>query len=504
MGIMMPYPTFTALRTLPIAVTKRARRALLVMARVLAGAALSHSIFAAPILTATGVADGFSLTTFASDYPASGAFGPLGITFTKTGQVLTSDALGNVRVFAADVDGQHASDGVVKQNYGFFNAFGLASIGDKLYMTGEFSNSLLQINADGTLNQHVLDVNTASGLIANPLNGHLLMSTQSHNQLLDIDPIAGTSRLISSANIDGISLSADGSIVYGANETTGSITGYNVVTGVQVFDSGFLPGEVDGTAVGAGSLADHLFANMHDGTLLDVNLLTDSFQTIVTGGSRGDFVTVDPNNCSVLFTQSDRIMRLSAPEAGSCVFVGGNPGGGGGSVSVAEPGTFALLAVGLLCCMFIALRAQKIRTGNRQLPCHGSPLGHDKIPATVRRRLAMAVATVITLGLAPSVLAQYAITDLGALSRLNDTDSYASAVNASGAVAGVSGVYDPSRRAFNSHHAFLWMPGSANATTGTIVDLGGLPGYICDSGNGAARFDTFANGINSANQVVGY
>jgi len=34
---------------------------------------------------------------------------------------------------------------------------------------------------------------------------------------------------------------------------------------------------------------------------------------IATGGSRGDFVVVDPNNDSLLLTQTDRVLRLTAP-----------------------------------------------------------------------------------------------------------------------------------------------------------------------------------------------
>ena len=41
-----------------------------------------------------------------------------------------------------------------------------------------------------------------------------------------------------------------------------------------------------------------------------MNLATATQTIIASGGSRGDFVTVDPNNGTLLVTQSDRIMRL--------------------------------------------------------------------------------------------------------------------------------------------------------------------------------------------------
>lgn len=307
--------------------------------------ALTSSAFAGATLTPAGSANGFTLSTFASGFPAaSGLYGPLGIAFTSSGGVLVSDASGNVRLFATDTDGQDAAAAPVGQNYGFFNAFGLAKAGGNFYMTGEFPGTLSQINGDGTFNQPILSIPFASGIIADPLNGHLLISTQGGSQLLDVDPVAKTTRLITTANLDGLSLSADGMIVYGANESTGSITGYNVLTGAQVFDSGFLPGGIDGTALGQGSLSNEIFGNLNSGSIVEVDLLTKVATTIVTGGSRGDFASVDPNSCSVLFTQSDQILRLTAPNVGICSFVGG---GGGPPPSVSEPASLALLGVGL-------------------------------------------------------------------------------------------------------------------------------------------------------------
>ena len=46
-----------------------------------------------------------------------------------------------------------------------------------------------------------------------------------------------------------------------------------------------------------------------------MNLATNAQTVIGTGGSRGDFVTVDPNNGSLLLDQSDSILRLRAPKA---------------------------------------------------------------------------------------------------------------------------------------------------------------------------------------------
>ena len=78
----------------------------------------------------------------------------------------------------------------------------------------------------------------------------------------------------------------------------------------MVFDSGAISGGVDGIALGKGPVAGNLFVNTNGGTVVEVNLATAAQTLIASGGSRGDFVTVDPNNGTLLVTQSDRIMRL--------------------------------------------------------------------------------------------------------------------------------------------------------------------------------------------------
>src|SRR5262249_38861359 len=49
----------------------------------------------------------------------------------------------------------------------------------------------------------------------------------------------------------------------------------------------------------------------NDGTIIEVNLTTLAQTTIATNGTRGDFVTVDPTNNTLLVTQSDAIVRIS-------------------------------------------------------------------------------------------------------------------------------------------------------------------------------------------------
>lgn len=61
----------------------------------------------------------------------------------------------------------------------------------------------------------------------------------------------------------------------------------------------------EGIALGTCTLAGKAYVNTNGGTVVEVDLTTSALTVIPTGGSRGDFVTVDPNN-SLLLTQTDR------------------------------------------------------------------------------------------------------------------------------------------------------------------------------------------------------
>ena len=303
---------------------------------ILGAVSVSNRAHADLTLTPAGVAAGFTLSTFADSFPFVNNIGPLGITFSG-GQVIVSDYPGNVRVFPTDTDGQHATSVAIAQNYGFSNAVGLTTVGSKTYMTQQSAASIVQINANGTFNQNIVGYANATGIISNPNNGHLFVSNGSN--IIDVDPIAKTSVLFNGAPADG--LATDGTTLYAA-VSINSIVGYNILTKAQTFTSGFV-NTADGSALGFGALSGNIFANTNDGRLVEINLLTSVQTILATGGTRGDFVTVDPNG-SLLVTQTDRIVRLTARA-------------GGGFSSTPEPGTVGLfVSVGLSSLGVLARR----------------------------------------------------------------------------------------------------------------------------------------------------
>jgi DNA-binding beta-propeller fold protein YncE len=177
---------------------------------------------------------------------------------------------------------------------------------------------VIQLNSNGTFNQvTVSGIPTATGIVADPADGHLFVSDCCNGTgIYDVNPGAHTfTHPLTGASVDGLTITPDGAFLYAENG--GHIIGYNTTTFAVVFDSGALGGGPDGTALGFGTLAGNIFINFNDGTLWEQNLSTHALTELVTGGTRGDFVTPDPNG-SLLFTQSTDIWRLT-PSAGGCI-----------------------------------------------------------------------------------------------------------------------------------------------------------------------------------------
>jgi hypothetical protein len=286
-------------------------------------------------LTAAGIAEGFTLSTFVDQIPNNGAVGPVGISFTNSGGVIVSSyAVGKNVVFANDVDNQHYSGGVLSAtNFGASNPCGITVSGGVLYQALQQSDQVVQLDQAGNLVSVVTGaVGAATGITTNPNNGHLLVSDLS-NTIKDVNPGNGntTNFAVSpnGAGVDGVT--ANGTDLYA--EAGGHIYGFHLSNGQNFFDSGFING-ADGAVLGAGTLAGRLYVNTNDGRLVEVNISTNAQTVIATGGSRGDLVSVDPNNDTLLLTQTDSVLRLTPPA--------------GGGFNTPEPASLILAGTGFL------------------------------------------------------------------------------------------------------------------------------------------------------------
>lgn len=304
------------------------------------------------ILTSDGQAAGFSLTTFASGFPNFPAGqgqngGPFGIAFAPNGNVLVSDLNGKIYVFPSDTDGQTVSGpGVtVGATYGSFDPLGMTQHGSNIFLGFQTSNKIDLVNSNGaaiqTLNLHNIGGTpiTIAGPhgLATTSGGDLLVSSDTGSNLtgegiFDVNPTTGLTRqIVSTGSFDGIT--TDGTTVYGAR-ADGEVLGFNISTGVQVFDSVNISG-ADGLTLGSGTLAGNLYVNTNFGQLIQVDLATKHETVIGTNGSRGDFVSIDPTNGSLLLDQTDSVLRLTAPS------------GGGFGTAAPEPASLTLFSLGL-------------------------------------------------------------------------------------------------------------------------------------------------------------
>jgi hypothetical protein len=270
-------------------------------------------------LTAAGVNAGYTISTFATDFPnLSGSnVGPTGITFPDSGGVLVSSGNeGAVRHFPTDTDGQSALWFPSIPNYGLHNSWALAKVGANIYMTQSDLGKVVQVNDNGNFVQDIVSVlPQALGIVANPATGHLFVGHEENGDIFDVDPQAHTKTLfVNSTTNYGLAISPDGRTLYVARYSDAHVISYDTRTGQKgAFDSGSIADGTAGIVLGIGRFGGHLYVNTNAGTLIDIDLVTRNAIPIASGGVRGDMLAIDPHDGSLLVTTKDRIARLSFP-----------------------------------------------------------------------------------------------------------------------------------------------------------------------------------------------
>lgn len=310
-------------------------------ATLLAMAPFAHATL---VLTAAGVSDGFTLSTFVSGYSAQ--YGPLAQGIASNGEVITGSLLNQQIYVFHDADGQTLGSAVTSTSYtcqtGNCN-YAMTTAGGQVYGAQVFGGIYQHFASDGSFtpipNLQADNLRGYLGMWGDPVNGHIIAA--SNQGLVDINPIAGTYRVIN-ANVfpDGVSVSANGTIAY--VENGGTIQAYNIATGalLNTFLTGHSP---DGTGViSGGRFNGDIVVNDNDGTvgLLDPtkpNGDPSQFVLIADDGTRGDFVSPDTSNGTLFLSQNEEVARLTC--GADCTFFP--------PPSIPEPATLALFGAGL-------------------------------------------------------------------------------------------------------------------------------------------------------------
>lgn len=273
-------------------------------------------------LTPAGQARNFQLTNFITGYPSPGGLGPVGVDYQPDGTVLVTEYASNqIRRFS-NVDNQVYTSGTLLNYPGGEFPHDVAHVGNKLYASLYSSQAVLELNPDGSINHTVASgIGNARSMEVHPTSGLIYVSTVQGVRV--VNPVTGAFSPLNNIEVDGMAISADGTVLYGSvlsNGPGGHIVGFDTTTGATVFDSGFVGGGgLDGLVLGFGPFAGNIYANMTNGQVWEVNLNTLAQTLIATGGSRGDFATPAGGSGDMLLTQSDRVMRLSGiPSPGAC------------------------------------------------------------------------------------------------------------------------------------------------------------------------------------------
>ena len=317
------------------------------MKRLLLAGALSFAAIPANAtltLTATGLADGFTLSQYFTSPGGSGSYYDLANAPLSDGDLVGVDWADGILKKYSDTDGQTLGMATLSQS--LTGAISVAQAGGVTYAT---SNASLTAGGGFYTVSNTLALTPVAvpgltphyGLWANPVTGHLLASTTSG--LYDVNPLTGVSVPIDTTGnlYDGVTVSPDGKRAYAyvtAGPDVGHILGFdisNLASITRVYTSPGLAGPPDGTGVISGGGFDgDVVVNANNGVVYLLNPTTNSYDPIASGGTRGDFVSADPSNGTLFLAEFDGTFRL------------GLTSGSIGS-AVPEPASLSLLGIAL-------------------------------------------------------------------------------------------------------------------------------------------------------------
>ncbi len=272
-------------------------------------------------LTAAGLADNFTLSTFHTAPANNSTYYDIANARLPDGTLVGVDYADNLLKKYSDVDGQTVGSATGSSVVASW--INTATAGGVTYAT-VYGGGVYSVASNLAVTPvSVPGFSAGYGLWGNPVTGHLLAAGVGSG-LYDIDPLTGVATLLSSSFYDGVTVSPDGKTAYGY-AGAGVIYGFdisNLGAPSLVYTSPLLPGGPDGTGVIAGgALNGDLVVNANDGTVGVLDPTTNIYTIIASGGTRGDFASVDLNNGTLFLAEYDATYRLGITNG----TIGGGP-----------------------------------------------------------------------------------------------------------------------------------------------------------------------------------
>src|SRR3954447_16275307 len=280
--------------------------------------------FGAASAQAYSTASGWIASDYATGFQHGDEAGPVGLVFDSSGNLLVADSpAGSLHKIAPG--GGTADNSKIRDGYGQAEGLAFDKTGH-LYLARGTQHDVVELNpASGEVMRTVVaGLPCPVGLATDPISGDLFVSnvfcrggaimriTGFGNGPGVARPYAGTQ------DADGLTFAPDGTLYAAAGTKIVRISGTNSNSPGSVSDVANVP-TVDGIVYAPATAHDdeYLVVARNDGEIDRVDF-SGHVTPVVTGGSRGDFVTVGPDRCMYADLQ-DRVIKVG-PSSGSCYF----------------------------------------------------------------------------------------------------------------------------------------------------------------------------------------
>ena len=287
---------------------------ILVAALTLAAPSLAHGY---------EVASGWTAEDYSTGYPHGPGAGPVGLAFDGSGNLLVTDPHAGT-IHKVPPGGGSAQSTLLRDGLGWVT--GLAfDLDGRLYAGKADTGEVVELNpADGSIIRSVVaGIPKPVGIATDPVSGDLFVSnidfsTGGIYRISNYKNGPGTKTLYNDAGADGLTFAPDGTLYAAGDDKVLRLEPTNSSSPGADSVVANIP-KVDGIAWNSGQgNGPFLIVVGWDDKTHRVNLADGSVTRVLTGHSRGDLVTVGPDNCIYADLQ-DRVIKLS-PSSGACSF----------------------------------------------------------------------------------------------------------------------------------------------------------------------------------------